>query len=283
MRLLALSDIHVDYQENMAWIEALSKTAYSQDVLLLAGDVSHELERFERALSLLRERFAEVFFVPGNHDLWIVKSPYSDSIEKFHDLLERCVKLGVKTRPEKVGRGEKSVWVLPLYSWYVMPEEGEDSLYMHKRGEDPSLESWADSHFIRWPNFAEAEHAAGYFSQLNEAHLDRDFDAPVVSMSHFLPRLDLIMNTPEENAEKGKVPDLNRSFNFSRVAGSKTLERQIRQAGSTVHVYGHQHRNRYRQVDGILYVSHCLGYKQERAAGLIQELDDEPRVVWETP
>lgn len=52
----------------MAWIEALSTTAYVRDVLLLAGDVSDDLAVLERTLALLTARFAHVFFVPGNHE-----------------------------------------------------------------------------------------------------------------------------------------------------------------------------------------------------------------------
>ena len=41
MRVFALSDIHVDYLENLNWILQLSADEYQQDILVLAGDVSH--------------------------------------------------------------------------------------------------------------------------------------------------------------------------------------------------------------------------------------------------
>lgn len=281
VRVFALSDIHVDYGDNMAWIEALTMAEHGRDVLLLAGDVSHRPEKVRQALILLKERFREVFFVPGNHDLWIYRDDFLDSIAKLGHLLELCAELGVKTRPAKVGRGRDSVWIVPLFSWYVQPEEGEASLYMHKPGEDPNLETWADNHFIKWPRWNGVSHAGEYFARLNEAHLQPSFDAPVISFSHFLPRRDLILATPQEDSEAGEaIPDLNRSFNFSRVAGSATLEEQIRRLGSTIHVYGHQHRNRHRSIDGVTYISHCLGYKHERDDGMIRYLDDRPRQVW---
>ena len=40
MRVLAVSDIHVDYEENLAWVRSLSSGVYRRDVLLVAGDVS---------------------------------------------------------------------------------------------------------------------------------------------------------------------------------------------------------------------------------------------------
>jgi hypothetical protein len=68
-------------------------------------------------------------------------------------------------------------------------------------------------------------------------------------------------------------------FNFSRVAGSSGIETQIRRLGSTAHVYGHQHRNRDRVVDGVRYVSHCLGYPSERRRGT--SIIEGPLTVWE--
>ena len=286
VRIFALSDIHVDYDDNMAWITALDPREYHRDILLLAGDVSHRPAKMRQALRLLKERFQEVFFVPGNHDLWLFRNDFEDSIGKFGHLLELCAELGIRTHPMAVGNGDVEdggkVWVLPLFSWYVKPEEGKESLYMPKEGEDPSLETWADSHFIRWPEFTSVAHAGDYFLRLNEPHLLRSFDAPVISFSHFLPRTELILATPEEDAEAGRaIPDLTRSFNFSRVAGQHGLDGQIRRAGSVIHVYGHQHRNRFRRIDGVRYISHCLGYKTERREGMIRYLDEAPRLIWD--
>src|ERR1700682_874689 len=87
MRVFALSDIHVDYPENMAWIQGLSNHDYTRDVLLLAGDVCHETGKLQAALTSLLEKFAQVFFVTGNHELWLLDSHYSDSLEKFHRIL----------------------------------------------------------------------------------------------------------------------------------------------------------------------------------------------------
>jgi hypothetical protein len=63
------------------------------------------------------------------------------------------------------------------------------------------------------------------------------------------------------------------AFNFTRVAGCEQLDVQIRQLGSSVHVYGHQHRNRRRLVGGILYVSNCLGYPRDRLVSLRADPD----------
>lgn len=71
MRVHAVSDIHVDYPQNLKWVLGIDRYEYQADVLLLAGDVSEDLMLLERVLRGCAERFAKVVFVPGNHDLWV--------------------------------------------------------------------------------------------------------------------------------------------------------------------------------------------------------------------
>jgi hypothetical protein len=78
------------------------------------------------------------------------------------------------------------------------------------------------------------------------------------------------------------VTDPAPQFNFSRVAGTLDLDAQLRRAGATIHVYGHQHRNRRVLVDGVLYMSHSLGYPKERAAGRVRGVAATPKLVWDT-
>ena len=48
MKVYTVSDVHVDYPENMDWVLSLNSTAYLGDILVLAGDVSHNLEDLAR-------------------------------------------------------------------------------------------------------------------------------------------------------------------------------------------------------------------------------------------
>ena len=45
MRIFALSDLHVDFEENLAWVQAISPVDYQRDVLIVAGDITHQIER----------------------------------------------------------------------------------------------------------------------------------------------------------------------------------------------------------------------------------------------
>lgn len=285
MRVFALSDVHVDYQTNMAWLQALSPLHYGADALILAGDVSDDLHKLRAALTQVRATFAEVFFVPGNHELWVRRGAGADSMAKFWQILELCAALGVRTSPARVGAGgeHQGVWIVPLFSWYIQPEEGVGSLFVEKAGEDRTREMWADNALTRWPSLVPGCTVAEAFLHLNEPHLVKQYDAPVLSFSHCLPRPELIFRTQEEREVAGMVlRDAHPRFNFSRVAGCTGIETQIRRLGSRVHVYGHQHRNRHRMIDGVLYISHCLGYPHERAHGYVHNVESGPRLIWDT-
>ncbi len=278
MRIFAISDVHVDYPQNMALIQGLSGREYRGDTLLLAGDVSDDLARLARVLGTLRERFAHVFFVPGNHELWVRREEQGDSVAKFGQIVRLCAELDVATSPAKVtsGPADPGAWVVPLFSWYVKPEQGGASLYVPRERDDPSLSMWADEVLTRWP---EPLSVADYFLDMNEPHLGRPYDAPVLSFSHFLPRREVMFRAPAAPpARAGRAI----RFNFSRVAGSTRIEAQLRALGSAVHVHGHQHRNRDRVIDGVRYVSNCLGYPPERARGEIGESCGSLKLVWDS-
>ena len=274
MRVFAISDIHVDRRENRAWLDGLSRSDFTDDALIVAGDVSHRFVQVLWALGELRRRFREVAFVPGNHDLWIRREPFADSWAKLESLRDRCRELGVHTGPVRVG-GDTGVTLVPISGWYRQPPH-PDSLYLPKPGENPDFRGWNDDRFIRWPD--EAGDPLGRMTENGgpPAGALPTAGGPVISFSHFMPRSELIFG-----AQAPKGPDPLPAFNFSRYAGSWEIERLLRATGSRLHVYGHQHRNRRRRLDGVLYVSHCLGYGPERKAGLVGPGAEQPLLLWE--
>jgi len=280
-RIFALSDLHVDHGPNLAWLQALSSAEYTDDVLILAGDVSDGEPRMELALTCLLGKFRRVFFVPGNHDLWVRSNGHAHSLDKFHSLTDKCEALGIATRPAPVTQWDgRDVWIVPLFSWYTRPEEGEDSLFGPKPGEDPTLNGWRDNTHVRWPRTDRGTPPCRYFHRLNEPHTHPLSGRLTISFSHFLPRQDLMRGERRNGRDERRGPqDPHPKFNFSRVAGSSALEDQLRRLKSCIHVYGHQHRNRDRTIDGIRYVSHCLGYPRERHRGYIRGMEEGPLLI----
>jgi hypothetical protein len=98
-----------------------------------------------------------------------------------------------------------------------------------------------------------------------------------MTFSHFLPRRELLRGRHRETGTGTREP--RHSFNFSRVAGSRAIDRNLRSLSSIVYVYGHQHRNRDRTIEGVRYFSHCLGYPAERDRDHIMDLENGPILI----
>ena len=73
VRVFSISDIHVDHPSNLAWIKSMlpERADGCFDVCLCPGDVSDKLPLLREVLRTLKERFSEVVFTAGNHDLWV--------------------------------------------------------------------------------------------------------------------------------------------------------------------------------------------------------------------
>jgi predicted phosphodiesterase len=115
VRVFALSDIHVDYEVNEKWVGALSTSDYKDDVLILAGDISDSTVRLAACLRQLASRFRRVMFVPGNHELWVIRDrDCADSWSKFYRIKQLAADCGVSmdvfVTPTLV--------IVPLLSWY---------------------------------------------------------------------------------------------------------------------------------------------------------------------
>jgi 3',5'-cyclic AMP phosphodiesterase CpdA len=121
-RLLAVSDLHVAHPENREIVRRL-RPGPGPDWLLVAGDVGERVADVEWALRTLRERFAVVVWVPGNHELW---TPRNDPVQlrgeqRYRYLVEMCRRIGVLTPedPYPVWEGEGGpVTVVPLFLLY---------------------------------------------------------------------------------------------------------------------------------------------------------------------
>ena len=284
MRIFVLSDIHVDFAENAKWLDQISESEYTKDALILAGDVAHNFVVLQKTLVRLKTKFKILFFVPGNHDLWVQDGDWPDSVAKFEAVQRWCSEMNIKMEAHKLGSPDaEPVWLVPLFSWYTNREEGADSLYLEKPGEDPENRMWSDRFYIKWPYANNHFKPGAYFSSLNKTVITQAYDAPVISFSHFLPRQDAMFGSSRKpDPQKARKYDRNPKFNFSRVAGSSLIEQQIRKLNSKIHVYGHQHINRDRYLDGVRYVSHCLGYPKERKRGTIIGIENGIKLIWNT-
>lgn len=239
MRVFALSDIHVDYDVNARWVSSLSSSEYRDDVLILAGDVTDTLSLLGSTLRAFVGRFRKVLFVPGNHELWVIRDEkHKGSLQKFAEVRAVVSDCGASLEPYRTG----TLSVVPLLSWY-------DYSFGKPSAELRSI--WMDFVACRWPNDYDAPHVAAYFMALNDG-LGCEAGRTLITFSHFLPRIDLMPNS---------IP-LHRRELYP-VLGSASLDRRLRELGSSMHVYGHSHVNRNVEIDGVRYVNNAFGYPQE--------------------
>lgn len=238
-RVFAISDIHVDYEVNARWVRALSSADFRDDLLILAGDVTHKLPELAACLDTLAARFAKVLFVPGNHDLWVIGGPDGrDSLQKFAEVAAVVRDSGATMSPHWHG----DVLFAPLLGWYD---------FSFGAPGDELRKTWMDFHACRWPGERGPEQITEYFTSLNALTTAR-VPAKTITYSHFLPRIDLV---------PAFVPSRHRVLD--PVLGSTRIELQLRQLNSDLHVYGHSHINRSVVLDGVTYVNNAFGYPGE--------------------
>jgi 3',5'-cyclic AMP phosphodiesterase CpdA len=254
--LLAIGDLHLTHPENRHVLEGLRGRS-REDWLIVCGDVSELSADLEWALGLLRERFATVIWVPGNHDLWSIPD---DPVKlrgqaRYRHLVEVCRRLGVLTPEDPYaiwdGPGGPAT-VVPLFLLYdysfgsnVAPTKEQalarayaagvvcsDELVLHP-DPYPSREAWCEARVRE----SEARLAA------------RNPELPTVLVNHFPLTRDptLVLRHPE----------------FAQWCGTvRTADWHVRFGAKAV-VYGHLHIPRVTWQDGVRFTEVSLGYPRE--------------------
>eukprot|EP00668_Euglena_longa_P003819 GGOE01004479.1.p1 GENE.GGOE01004479.1~~GGOE01004479.1.p1 ORF type:complete len:345 (+),score=98.67 GGOE01004479.1:51-1085(+) len=247
----ACSDLHVDMPANREWLQALPVCTDPNSILIVAGDVQHDVDKLEIALITLAYKYARVFFVPGNHDLWAAGNSM-DSATKFFALIDMLDRNGIGWLPTPIT--SSGLFVFPLFSWHsaalsttpLSPSEYEVGFDMAckwpfciNRSTNSRKSSLSPSipEFFRSLNDMTVD-ALSYCSNYSRLPKKR-----AITFSHFLPRLELYGGR----------------FDLEKVMGDPLLDTQLRSCGSFLHVFGHSHRNVDREVDGVRYVQHALG------------------------
>ncbi len=239
MRIFALSDIHIDYEVNAKWIANLSCDEYQDDVLILAGDVTDTRRLLDWCLSTLAKRFYKVLFVPGNHDLWVIREDREkNSLQKFDDICALVESIGASMQVFR----HRGISIIPVLGWY-------DYSFGDPSEELKSI--WMDYRACRWPSGFTEKDVAAYFVAFNKKHSSVAGDK-VITYSHFLPRIDLM---------PGFIPSAKKLL--YPILGSAQLDRQLRQFHPGIHVYGHSHVNRKVKIDGVSYINNAFGYPSE--------------------
>ncbi|MFP2962354.1 metallophosphoesterase family protein [Myxococcus sp. 1LA] len=123
MKLYAISDLHLRHNDNRLALQALP--AHPDDWLIVAGDVGETLAEMELMLSTLTQRFRQVIWVPGNHELWTLPSeqPLLKGEARYQRLVSLCRSYGALTPEDPYprwpgpGPGPERV-IVPMFLGY---------------------------------------------------------------------------------------------------------------------------------------------------------------------
>ncbi|MFI9718179.1 metallophosphoesterase family protein [Streptomyces sp. NPDC052396] len=254
--LLAISDLHVAYQENRAVVESLRPDT-DQDWLIVAGDVGERYADIEWALGLLARRFARVIWAPGNHELWTVpKDPCDLRGEKrYLHLVELCRSLGIDTPedPYPVWDGPGGpVAVAPLFVLYDysfrVPEahSKEESLL---RAREAGVVC-SDEYFLHpdpYPGREDWCRARVAYSEQRLAAVDPALRTVLVNHWPLVREPTRILRYPD----------------FAQWCGTElTADWHVRFRAAAA-VYGHLHIPRVTRHDGVRFEEVSVGYPRE--------------------
>lgn len=238
MRVHAVSDVHIDYPVNKEWLLGLSAMDFRKDALILAGDLTDNLNLLEECLLSLTRKFHSVSFVPGNHELWVSRDKISSSMEKFSRIIELCQHCGVHTDTFITDE----LAIVPLFSWYD---------FSFGEPEAKLMDVWNDFRYCVWPEGFQPVDVTKYFLDMNTNRLNIKCKT-IISFSHFLPTRSL-MPFYIRSSYRYLYP----------VLGSEALGAQIKLLKPQIHVYGHSHVNREVRLDNVLYINNAYGYPSE--------------------
>ncbi|MDB4975802.1 MAG: hypothetical protein JWN48_4143 [Myxococcaceae bacterium] len=262
MKLLAISDIHVEHTQNRQALAALP--AQPEDWLILGGDISDSVDGLSWTLDLLQRKFAQLLWVPGNHDLWIEGSGEhrERGEERYRKLVDTCRSRSVLTPEDPYvewplsseGKRLRIALLFLLYDYSFAPDAhvGRERAIAWAREEgivaadelrlvpDPhaSREAWCRARIaLTEPRLVEAarEHA-------------------LVLVNHWPLRRDVV--------RLGRVP------RYAPWCGTRESEDWHVRFGAVACVHGHLHVRATDLRDGVRFEEVSLGYPAHWDAAL---------------
>lgn len=257
-RLWAISDLHLNYEVNREGIAALPD--YGDDWLILGGDIGDGPEALGIAFDILQEKFAKLFWVPGNHELWCRpgRGLQLGGEARYEALVAFCRERGVVTPEDPYvaweGPGEAHL-ITPCFALYDysfrppdVPREGviawarehgilanDERFLLHEPF--PSRDAWCADRVAR-----------------TEARLAAAPALPKVLINHWPLRRDLV--------RLARVP------RYSPWCGTQLTREWHTRWNVAVVINGHLHMRATDWKSGVRFEEVALGYprhwKQER-------------------
>lgn len=256
--LYATSDLHVTRSENAPLVDAIRPHS-PEDWLIVAGDVAERIQPVIDTLAVLRERFAVVVWVPGNHELWTTpKEPVQvDGRYRYEELVRRCREIDVLTPEDDfpVWRyGDHPRTVAPLfqlydYSWRT-PAAQECSLGDALAQAREAGVVCTDEYFLSPDPYSSRQEWCAERVELSEKRL------AMIPAEH---RTVLVSHWPLHRHPTAPL----RYPEFAMWCGTEETADWHRRFHAEIAVYGHLHIPRTTWRDGVRFEEVSLGYPRE--------------------
>lgn len=254
MKLYAISDLHLANKPNK---EALLKISdYKSDYLILAGDIAEKTEDLRFALSILTQKFKQVFWVPGNHDLWTFSFVENElkGEEKYFQMVDICREYNVLTPEDEFlylnidGIKCAIAPTFTLYDYSFRPDDiphDKALIWAEESGVICTDESLLFSH--PYASVTEWCKERCKYSEKRLAEIPSDI--PIIYVNHY-PIL-------KDHAKVYRFP------RFTLWCGTKLTKNWIKQFNIKVVIYGHLHIRQSRNIDGIIFEEVSFGYPRD--------------------
>ncbi|MCP4701063.1 MAG: metallophosphoesterase [Gammaproteobacteria bacterium] len=250
MKLYAISDLHLDHKINDDALEALP--AFPQDWLIIGGDICCSVNCLQSALARLTRRFAQVLWVPGNHDLWTgVGGIKARGLAKYREMVSACRDFGVLTPEDPYplwqGEGGKH-YLAPLFLLY-------DYSFRPAHITLENAVAWAvetgivctDEYYLDPAPYASRQAWCQARCEYSEQRLhELPKNIPKILINHYPLREDLIR--------------LSRIPRFSIWCGTRRTENWHLSFDASVVVSGHLHIRSTDYRNGVRFEEVSLGY-----------------------
>ncbi|KAI0147609.1 metallophosphoesterase-like protein [Xylariaceae sp. FL1272] len=256
MKLYAIGDLHLGYEFNKTALNDLEP--HLEDGLILAGDVGEKPEHLEHVFAICKNQFKEVFWVPGNHELYTMppaKQPRG--VAKYGQCVEIARKYGIHTPEDDFFRWEGEggpVIIAPIFTLYDYTFRPADITHERAVKWAEEADTVATDEFILHtdPYISKDDWCKvlvdKFETKLRET-VSQNPGTPLIIINHWPLREDLVF-----------IPRVPR---FSLWCGTKATEDWHTRFNAKVVVSGHLHVRRTDWKDHVRFEECSLGYPKQ--------------------
>ena len=255
MRLFAIADLHISYKFNEEAL--LQLQPHPDDGLIICGDVGEKFEHLRTAFEVTTQLFKQVWWVPGNHELYTLPSdelgPRGEL--KYKECVNIANEFGVITPEDEYVRWDVEggpcviAPIFTLYDYSFRPDHVSREGALDWAAETDVM---ATDEALLHPDPYETRDAwCDALVQKTIPRLEKAVSQglPLVIINHWPLRYDLI--------NLGKIP------RFSLWCGTKQTEDWHKRFNARVVVTGHLHTRRTDHIDGVRFEEVSLGYPRQ--------------------